>query len=289
MKKLDLILLTGISGAGRTSAIKILEDLDFEVIDNFPISLAESLVEYWRKKTSYGNSLAIGVDTRSHDFSYISLQNLIVFLESQKDIALKILFLECSNSTIYNRYNESRRRHPIKGLPLVEALEKERQLLSFIKNKSDDIIDTTDMSIRSLKNILFAKFYKDCEAEIIINITSFSYRYGVPKESDLVFDLRCLQNPFYESDIKELSGLEEKVRNYICQDKIWQSLSSSLKNYIETSIEGFVRQGRSYLNISFGCTGGKHRSVFVADYFAKCLQNSFKKVMISHRDLQIKT
>ena len=279
-----IILVTGMSGAGRSTALKVLEDLGYEAIDNLPLSLLPHLCDQipsW----DHRNPLAIGIDTRSYGFELAPFQDLFQSLTTIKNLSVRLLYLECDDDILLRRFTETRRRHPIGEFSLPEAIAQERQLIDPLKSLAERVIDTSHLSIPTFGQMVRQHFSLDESLTVLIRLMSFSYRRGIPREADMVFDARFLTNPHYEKPIRALSGKDKPVGEFLTKDTNWQSVYDALQAIICHSLKGFRLTGRSYLTIACGCTGGQHRSVFLAEQLSKWLQNEGERVIIEHRDL----
>lgn len=276
-----IIIITGLSGAGRSSALKNLEDLGFEAVDNLPFFLLSKILE-----TKINKNLALGVDVRSRDFDSKKICSLI---KSRKDkLELNTLFLDCEDDIILNRFKESRRPHPLKlDLPMQHIIQEERTRLEPLKKISDYYINTSSLSLALLKQKIERYFNINTKLNVRIRIISFGFKYGLPKEADFVFDMRFIKNPFYDKNLKYLNGKNKKVINFVKKQKLFKIFSKNLEISISKLLLGFNNEGKAFVTIAFGCTGGIHRSVVSSEYFYKFLntQKQFD-VSIEHRDLK---
>lgn len=276
-QRLEPVIITGLSGAGLSSVLKSLEDLGFEVFDNFPLSFVESLLKdnHTRKR------VAIGIDTRTRGFSTSNI------LETTKTLEALLLYITCDDEILQKRFTETRRRHPLaKDKPVKAGIEKERSILESIKAHADLTIDTTSMSIHDLRHILEGHFDVQTNNTLSISLISFGFRNGLPREADIVMDVRFLKNPHWNEELKLKTGLEQDVGNYIEQDENFESFISSLKNLLEPLIPRYTHEGKNYLTIALGCTGGKHRSVYCVETLGQWLKTQDLSVHITHRDLK---
>ena len=284
MKK-EVFIISGMSGAGKSTALNFLEDYDFEIVDNLPLNLLIPSIHESNNKYR----LAFGIDIRTRDFNFKNFNEKMRNLISEKNLKIKIIFLECNNFTLLRRYKESRRPHPLgKEKTLHELILKEREMLNPIKNKSDIILDTSDLIPYDLKSILLREIENTIDMSMNISLYSFGYKIGIPEESDLVIDVRFIKNPFYVHDLKKLSGLDKEVKEYIINDPFYPTFIKNMKSFLELLIPKYEQEGKSYLTISFGCTGGQHRSVCVAEEIGQWLNIQKIKFNINHRDLPSK-
>ena len=277
-----ILIVTGLSGAGRTSALKILEDLGFEAIDNIPTSLLINILE-----TNINTNLAVGVDIRSRDFDAKKISQLIK--NKKKKIDISTVFFDCETIKLLNRFKESRRIHPLKlDLPMIEIIDRERNWLEPLKKISNHYINTTDLSINLLRKKIKAIFNKDIKIKTTVRIISFGYKNGLPKEADFVFDMRFLRNPFYEKKLKSMNGKDKKIIEFVKNQEHFHLFFDRITNLFDRMLGGFKDEGKDYITIAFGCTGGVHRSVVSSEMFFSFLK--LKKgieVFIDHRDLKL--
>lgn len=281
-----VILVTGMSGAGRSTALKVLEDLGYEAIDNLPLSLLPHLYDQiasWEQCTP----LAIGIDTRSYGFDFTRFRELFQTMSVTQEGPVRLLYLECDDEVLLRRFTETRRRHPLGNLALPEAITLERRLIDPLKTLADLTIDTSHLSILTFGQMVRQHFSLEESPSLLIRLISFSYRRGLPREADMVFDARFLSNPYYEKPFRTLTGKDEVVGEYLTKDSNWQAVYTSLQDIIRHSLKGFQLTGRNYLTLACGCTGGQHRSVFLTEQLSKWLHNEGERVMIEHRDLSI--
>ncbi len=281
MKKYKIIIVTGLSGAGRTSALKIFEDIGFEVIDNLPIFLIEKVIE-----SNVKRNLAVGIDARTRDFDPKKFSQLIE--KKKKVLNLSVLFFDCNNQSLLNRFKESRRLHPIKlDLPITQIIDKEREWLKPLLYINDHYLDTSHLTINLLKNQIMLLFDNPTNFKINIRIISFGYKYGIPHEADFVFDMRFLKNPFYEKKLRDLNGKDRQVVNFIKKQKQFLLFFDNIFCFFDNILDGFKNERKDNVTIAFGCTGGVHRSVVSCEnFFSRIKKNITLKINIEHRDLK---
>jgi UPF0042 nucleotide-binding protein len=285
---LNVLLITGMSGAGKSTALSMLEDLDYEAIDNLPINLLPSLIELAMKKDPdhINPALAIGVDVRTRNFKPENILNILNQLRAHEGISVKILYFDSSNEILAKRFSETRRKHPLaKGKPVSEGINRERAMIDVIKAQSDYIFDTSEYNIHDLRRTLSEHFERSDENTMGISITSFAYPKGIPRDADLVFDVRFLKNPHYDPNLRPLTGMDEDVGNYIRKDPIFQNSWDKISALILTLLPEYKKEGKAYLTIAFGCTGGRHRSVYFVENLGKFLMEKKYKVNLHHREL----
>jgi len=281
-----LIIVTGMSGAGKTVALKVFEDLGFYCVDNPPIPLMEKFAELTLERTGHGEDVALGVDIRSGE----ELSTLDETLRKWKaaQIPCEILFLDANDQTLIKRYKETRRSHPLAGSGRVDkGIEKERQKLEFLKREADYIIDTSKLLTRELRQELERIFVENQRYNnLYITVLSFGFKYGIPADADLVFDVRFLPNPYYEEELRPRTGEEQAVRDYVMQGGTADLFLKKLYDMIEFLISNYVLEGKNQLVIAIGCTGGKHRSVTIANaLFERLEEHREFGVKIEHRDI----
>tara|TARA_Y100001934_G_scaffold250907_1_gene313623 strand:- start:340 stop:1170 length:831 start_codon:yes stop_codon:yes gene_type:complete len=271
------------SGAGRSTALKALEDLGYEAVDNLPLSLLSSLLS---PGTGGGRALAIGVDARTRDFGGAPFIEQLEALTTREDLHVRLLFLDCDSEVLQRRFSETRRRHPVTpDRRVTDGITGERRLLGPLRDRADEVIDTTDMAIGDLKRRLDSNYGLDVAPGLAIFIMSFAYRRGLPHEADLVFDARFLKNPHYEDELRALTGQDAPIGEFIDRDPDFASYFGNLTRLLEPLLPRFSAEGKSYLTIAVGCTGGKHRSVYIAEKLKDWLTEHGERVIISHRDL----
>lgn len=277
-----LLLVTGVSGAGKSSALKVLEDLGYEAVDNLPVSLIGRLVA----PGDFPHPVAIGIDIRTRDFNSAGFLEELEHLVERSDMDVTLLFLDCDDEVLGRRFKETRRRHPLADdRPVSDGIRRERRLMAPVLNRANITIDTSEMSLADLKRMLKGHFGIEGEDELAIFVTSFSYRLGLPREADLVFDVRFLANPHYDLDLRDLTGLDEAVGRFISADSQFQPFFDDLTRLLGPLLGGYAAEGKSYLTIAVGCTGGRHRSVFVAEKLAQWLAKQDRPTDLRHRDL----
>ena len=280
-----LVIVTGMSGAGRTSCLKILEDQGFEAIDNLPIPLIERFV---RLDDGLERDLAIGLDSRTRAFAPDRLVALVGKLaRANPSVAVSLLFFDCDDEGLQQRYTETRRRHPLAAdRPVQDGIAAERALLRPLKAAATLVIDTTLLSLPELRRLLTGHFATPDKAQgLVVSCVSFAYRRGLPREADLVFDVRFLQNPHYVPALEPLTGLDPAVQAHVESDPDFAAFEARLKTLLLPLLPRYQAEGKSYLTIAVGCTGGKHRSVFVTERLAGALRAAGYEVSTLHREL----
>ncbi len=277
--RLPLILVTGLSGAGHSTALRALEDLGYEAVDNLPLAFLTA-------PHGFERPMAVAVDSRTRGFSPEALLERIERLRADPELKVSLVFLTCSDEVLQRRYTETRRRHPLaQDRPVADGIRQERLLLDGLANSADLVIDSSDLAIADLKRLMQGHFRLDRQPGLAIAVTSFSYRHGLPREADLVFDVRFLANPHYRPELRDLTGKEAAVGRYIEADPAFGHFFGDLTDMLIALLPGFEREGKSYLTLAVGCTGGRHRSVYVAERLAAWLQAQGRAVSLRHRDL----
>ena len=283
---MELIIVTGMSGAGKTQAAKQLEDMGFYCVDNVPPAIIPSFVELSNKSGGELNRIAIVTDVRGGAMFSDILE--VLELLSESNVSFKILFLDAKDEIVIRRYKENRRKHPLQKdeMSLSEAVSRERELLSKIHFKADYVIDTSYISIAQLKEKLSGIFLDNAKDALKIQCKSFGFKYGSDSEADLVFDVRCLPNPFYIDDLKHKTGLKSEVREYVMNSDESAEFLSKIIDFIDCAVPLYAKEGKSQLTIAFGCTGGKHRSVTFAELLTEHLKEQKYDCVSVHRDIQ---
>lgn len=287
MKTKHIIIVTGLSGAGKTTALNILEDMNYYTIDNLPLGLEKSLLDTEIEK------LAVGIDIRT----FKNTKDFFKFINYIKETGVKmdIIFLEAHEAIILGRYTLSRRAHPLKEVTLLRSILKEKKILFPIKEIADLIVDTTEIKNveleKRIKKFILAKDEENIDVNINIHIQSFGYKYGIPTDSDLMFDVRFIPNPYYIEKLKELNGFDEEVKKYVLSQKESEEFYSKLLPLLEFLIPQYIKEGKKHLTISIGCSGGQHRSVTFVNKLAEDLKNSkvlkHINIYVSHREKKL--
>lgn len=278
-----LVLITGPSGAGRSTAINVLEDLGYEAIDNLPLSLIPRLLDGPARPVP----LALGLDVRNRDFSAANLIELIDRLTRLPEYAPEVLFLDCTTEQLLRRFNETRRRHPLRGeaSPL-DAIRAERDMLMPIRARADVLVDTSELSPHDLKAELSRWFDTEPGRRLTVSVQSFSYKRGVPRGVDMMFDCRFLSNPHWEPALRPLDGRDSAVQDYVASDSRFAEFFDRVRDLVLFALPAHLDEGKAHLAIGFGCTGGQHRSVTMAEKMADALAKAGWQVSTRHRELE---
>ena len=280
------VIVTGMSGAGKTTALKMLEDMGYFCVDNLPIAMFPGFVQMIENSETSMKKVALGVDVRSGQ----DISGLEKDLEQmdEKGIKYEILFLDAKDSVLVKRYKETRRQHPLSGSGRVDTgIAKEREKTAFLKMKATYILDTSKMLTRELKIELEKIFVKgESFCNLYITVMSFGFKYGIPQDADLVFDVRFLPNPYYEDELRPLTGMDESVFNYVMDNETARIFANKLEDMVEFLIPKYAQEGKTSLVIAVGCTGGKHRSVTIArELYSRIARNGEYGFRLEHRDV----
>ncbi|MGI6755147.1 MAG: RNase adapter RapZ [Atopobiaceae bacterium] len=282
----DVVIITGMSGSGRTQAMHALEDMGYFCIDNLPPRLILQLADLVGINTGVGRHLCVSCDLRSQGL-FDELTDVLRELP-EHELSYKMVFLDCSTQELMRRYNENRRRHPIalSGESLEHAIERERKQLASVRQASDVVIDTSHMLAKELRHRMGEAFSALGEKQLLeVNVFSFGFKYGMPQEADLMIDARFLENPYYDPEMRRLTGLDDKVRNFVLDQKITQDFLAAWFQMLDCVLPGYIKEGKSRMSVAVGCTGGQHRSVALAVETARHLREAGYHVALSHRDI----
>jgi UPF0042 nucleotide-binding protein len=281
-----LIIVSGLSGSGKSVALAMLEDLEFYCVDNIPAGLLPGFIAYTVRTSepAYRNT-AVGVDARNRPEDLADVPRLVAELR-RSGIACDVLFLRADNDTLLKRFSETRRRHPLSrsGLGLQEALEQEERLLAPVANAADLTVDTSRLSVHELRELIRERVVERNTGPSLL-FQSFAYRHGVPDDADFVFDARALPNPFWEPALRDCTGRDEAVAQFMARHDEAGQFLADITNFLERWLPSLVRSNRSYLTVAVGCTGGQHRSVYLAERLAAHFDGRYGRALIRHRDL----
>lgn len=278
-----VILVTGPSGAGRTTAINALEDAGYEAIDNMPLTLIPRLLD----GPGPERPMALGLDVRNRDFTVEGVLDLTARYAGQSSVEMELLYLDCGLDALVRRYSETRRRHPLApDASPTEGIEQERALLEPVRLVSDTLIDTTEFSPHDLRAVLSRQFGLDETRQLSVTVSSFSYKRGVPQGADTVFDCRFLDNPHWEPELRPLTGLDAEVVRHVTRDARWGGFEARVLDLMRFLLPAYRDEGKSHFSVAFGCTGGRHRSVAAAERAARALAQDGWHVSIRHRELE---
>lgn len=283
-----LIIVSGLSGSGKSVALHLLEDLNFYCIDNVPAALLDTVItELVATADVIYDNLAVGVDARNRS---ADLQSLPGFVRGLRDrgIHCEVVFLHAEDAILMKRYSETRRKHPLseEGLSLADAIAKERELLGPIIDSAELVLDTTRTNVYELRDMIRERVGQRKDPELSILIESFGFKHGLPSDADFVFDLRCLPNPYWEVQLRQLTGKDRPVIEYLDSDSSVQNMYADILAFLEKWIPEYIDFNRNYLTVALGCTGGQHRSVYLAEKIARELQQKFEHVLTRHNELR---
>lgn len=282
-----IIIITGLSGAGKSTALAALEDVGYKTMDNLPCNFCNFILQNYIEKNQLGKltKTAVGIDIRSfnHIEEYV---NFIELLQSSTS-NYEIIYLEASKSTILNRYNLTRRKHPLEENTLLENIDKEEQIMFPVKEKATFVMDTTNLSAKALTSKIYEKLHEGSKkiVDLNVHVQSFGFKYGVPIDMDMIFDVRFLPNPYYIPELREKNGNDKEVQNYVMNSEISEEFYKKLMEMLNFLIPNFIREGKKHLSLGIGCSGGKHRSVTFANKIALELSKEENlRIYISNRE-----
>lgn len=278
------VLVTGPSGAGRSSAINVLEDLGFEAIDNLPMRLLPRLMD---EATQGGRPMALGIDTRNRDFSVAALIEVIDKLASDDKVGLSVLYLDCRADLLVQRFSETRRRHPLAPAesPAL-GVDRELDLLQPIRARADTLIDTSELNVHQLRDEIETLYAPGEGRALAVSVQSFSYKRGLPRGLDMIFDCRFLANPYWQAHLRALDGRDSQVQGHVAADSRYAPFFERVLDLTRLLLPAYVEEGKSHLSIAFGCTGGQHRSVALTEALGAALAQDGYQVSIRHRELE---
>lgn len=281
-----ILLVTGLSGAGKTTVLKTLEDLGWEVVDNLPLSLLDHLLATpLPAGAERQRPLALGLDSRTRGFNAERIVRQVKRLAKAHDAPVETLYLECQMPELLRRYSETRRRHPLApDRPAADGIMEEREMTAPLKRWAEHVIDTTDADANLLRQLIRDRFGEGGEAPIL-SLVSFGFARGVPRNADLVFDMRFLRNPHWDKALRKLTGLDQAVAEHIAGDSVYEEALGRIEELLLTLLPRYRAEGKAYVSVAFGCTGGRHRSVHVAERVAKRLREEGFSPTLDHRDL----
>lgn len=284
-----ILLVSGLSGAGKSTALKTLEDMGWEVVDNLPLLLLQRLLDTPLPMGRHGENrpLALGIDSRTRGFEADAIVQRIKKMRADHGHDIETLFLDCSGAELERRYSETRRRHPLaQDRPAADGIARERELMEPLRRWSTHVVDTTSLTSNALQQEIRSRFSLDEISEPTLTILSFGFARGLPRNADLVFDMRFLRNPHWDSALRPKTGLDADVATYVAQDPAYEEVVGQIETLLLTLLPRYREEGKAYVTIAFGCTGGRHRSVHVAERVAKRLRQAGFSPTVSHRNLE---
>ncbi len=286
---MNLVIISGLSGSGKSVALRALEDLDFYCIDNLPLSLLEAFASdiQTQSDNSKQRNVAVGIDARSRPEQLDRFPDIINSLKTT-GINCKVLFLQADTATLLKRFSETRRKHPLSGTatPLADAIDNETRLLSPIAANADMFIDTSRTNVHQLRDLIMEFQGKSGSNRVSLLLRSFGFKHGIPADSDFVFDARCLPNPHWQPELRNLTGIDREVAEYLDGEPLARQFYDTLETFLNTWIPHFEADNRSYLSVAIGCTGGQHRSVYLVEKLARQLDTLPVDIMVRHRELE---
>lgn len=289
---MQLAIISGRSGSGKTTALQVLEDLNFYCVDNLPLSLLPKLIEQVQQEAALNNHsdaydrIAVGIDARNLASQLKDFPKIFQQLNSNH-LNCKIIYLDSKDEVLIRRFSTSRRKHPLSSetVSLAEAIASEDKFLKPIEELASLSVDTSNLTIHQLRETIKQEIFQNNSQQTAILIQSFSYKHGIPIDADFVFDARCLPNPHWQTALRELTGLDSKVKSFLGKDEDTQEMLGNISHFLLRWIPEFETNNRSYLTIAIGCTGGQHRSVYLAETLAETLKAKVQKVQVRHREL----
>lgn len=288
-KSRPVLLVSGMSGGGKSTALRTLEDLGWEVVDNLPLVLLDRLMAAppERDGPDRDRPLAIGIDARTRGFNAAQIVQRIKDLKEQESWDIGTLYLDCSGAELERRYDETRRRHPLaQDRPAADGIARERELTEPLRRWAEQLIDTTAMTSNDLQQEIRGRYGRDPNDQTVLTILSFGFSRGMPRNADLVFDMRYLRNPHWVGDLRPKTGQSNDVAAYIAEDPAYEASLAQIENLLSTLLPRYQAQGKSYVTIAFGCTGGRHRSVHVAERVARYLRQAGFSPTVLHRNME---
>ncbi len=288
---MKLVIISGLSGSGKTVALHTLEDEDYYCVDNLPIGLLPQLVDrILSRRVQLYDYMAVGIDARSDPEDLRDFGTIIEWIQqrdTESKIEIEIIYIQAELDTLIKRFSDTRRRHPLtkKGLPLSEAIEVERSLLKDVATSANLYVDTTYTNIHELRSYIKKRVVKRQQTKLSLLFYSFGFKNGAPADSDFVFDVRCLPNPHWEPNLRTLTGQDPEVIAFLQDQEDVQQMLQHIKDYLEFVIPKFIKQNRYYITVSIGCTGGQHRSVYIAETLHDAFRDQLENVSIHHREL----
>lgn len=284
---MKVVIISGLSGSGKTVALHTLEDENFYCVDNLPLGLLSQFIDQMINRSLKPYSeIAVGIDARSESHDLRNFNDIIADIR-KKDVHLDVIYLQAEHATLIKRFSDTRRKHPLsrKGLPLFEAIEVERNLLSDVASEADLMIDTTYTNVHELRELVKTQVIKKNGSSLSLLFQSFGFKHGTPSDSDFVFDVRCLPNPHWEPTLRPLTGLDGAVVDFLSQQQDVTDMLEHIQTFLQHWIVKFEQQNRYYLTVSIGCTGGQHRSVYIAQKLCDDFSANISNVSIRHREL----
>jgi len=284
----SVLLVSGMSGGGKTTVLKTLEDLGWETVDNLPLPLLDRLMDTpLAPQDEQDRPLAIGIDARTRGFNAAAIVQRIKYLKEHENWDIETLYLDCSGSELERRYAETRRRHPLaQDRPAADGIARERELTDPLRRWAEQVIDTTAMTTNDLQRMIRERYNRNADGHTVLTVLSFGFSRGIPRNADLVFDMRYLRNPHWDNALRPKTGQDAEVSAYIAEDPAYEGSLAQIEALLSTLLPRYQAQGKSYVTIAFGCTGGRHRSVHVAERVARYLRQAGFSPTVLHRNME---
>ncbi|GAA6133884.1 RNase adapter RapZ [Oceaniserpentilla sp. 4NH20-0058] len=283
---MKLVVISGRSGSGKSTALDLLEDLGFYCIDNLPVALLQNLLDQIQSESSQLTSVAVSIDARNNQ---TDLANFSIILDKldRKQCELEIIYLDAHTDTLLTRFSATRRKHPLTGpdVPLLDAIEREKALLHNLADLADLTVDTTHLSMHQLRSLIKERVVQKQENEMSLLFESFGFKHGIPKDSDLVFDVRCLPNPYWDPSLRQYTGQDVKIQTFLKDEDSVNKMFNDIQGFLQNWLPEFEANNRTYMTVSIGCTGGQHRSVYMAERLFNAYQEIYPNVQVRHREL----
>ncbi|MFY0701363.1 MAG: RNase adapter RapZ [Bermanella sp.] len=283
---MKLVVISGRSGSGKSTALDLLEDLGFYCIDNLPVGLLQNLLDQIQSGQGQMNSVAVSIDARNIQADLANFSGIVNQLD-RKQCQLEIIYLDAHSDTLLTRFSATRRKHPLTGpdVPLLEAIDREKNVLQHIADMADLTVDTTHLSMHQLRSMIKERVVQKQGGDMSLLFESFGFKHGIPKDSDLVFDVRCLPNPYWDPALRQFTGQDPQIQAFLQDDEHVNAMFNDIQDFLKKWLPQFEANNRTYMTVSIGCTGGQHRSVYMAERLLAAYQNEFANVQLRHREL----
>ncbi|MAA72566.1 MAG: RNase adapter RapZ [Bermanella sp.] len=283
---MKLVVISGRSGSGKSTALDLLEDLGFYCIDNLPVGLLQNLLDQIQSGQGQMNSVAVSIDARNIQADLANFSGIVNQLD-RKQCQLEIIYLDAHSDTLLTRFSATRRKHPLTGpdVPLLEAIDREKNVLQHIADMADLTVDTTHLSMHQLRSMIKERVVQKQGGDMSLLFESFGFKHGIPKDSDLVFDVRCLPNPYWDPTLRQFTGQDPQIQAFLQDDEHVNAMFNDIQDFLKKWLPQFEANNRTYMTVSIGCTGGQHRSVYMAERLLAAYQNEFANVQLRHREL----
>ncbi|MFT5593841.1 MAG: UPF0042 nucleotide-binding protein [Oceanicoccus sp.] len=285
---MKLVVISGRSGSGKSTALDLLEDLGFYCIDNLPVGLLQNLLDQIQSGQGQMSSVAVSIDARNIQADLANFADIMNKLD-RKQCQLEIIYLDAHSDTLLTRFSATRRKHPLTGpdVPLLEAIDREKLVLQHIADMADLTVDTTHLSMHQLRSMIKERVVQKQGTDMSLLFESFGFKHGIPKDSDLVFDVRCLPNPYWDPALRQFTGQDRPIQEFLQNDEHVIAMFNDIQSFLKKWLPQFEANNRTYMTVSIGCTGGQHRSVYMAERLFAAYQNEFSNVQVRHRELNV--